>query len=813
MMHKILCLFGFLFSTFTFSLAQQSAPSSVIKHRIDKLAKLGTVLYFAAHPDDENTRLIAWLANDQHYRTAYLSLTRGDGGQNLLGTEQGINLGLIRTQELLAARSIDKGEQYFSSAYDFGFSKTHQETFSFWNSEETLKEAVFIIRKLQPDVIITRFPPDTRGGHGHHQASAIIAKQAYELAADPNSFPEQLKTVKPWQAKRLVWNTANFGGQNNTNEQQLIIQLTDYNPLLGYSYGEIAALSRSQHKSQGFGASANRGTSTEYFEHVAGEKATQSLFDGQQTNWERLKEPTTQVEEKIKLIQKEFNADNPALSIPELVKLHALISGLKPGNYTNQKLKEVEEIIVQSAGLVTESNTAHGTYVVGEPVELSNEIIVRAPQVKVRLLSIDDHLINEDLPHNETKKYSAKKTYTHWTQPFWLENPHSLGKFSIDETHFGLAENPDNPKSTFKLEIAGLPITVETPTAYKYVDPVDGEIHQPIVVTPKFSGQLENNNVLLKNGEKQSVSLRIKNQTKQPAVAKLTFEGLDGFEIALDEQGKDIALKAGEEITKTLLISGPQNSKKATIKILVNGEPLYFNKHIAYKHIPEITWFENLSIHANALDLINPVKKIAFIPGAGDLVSSSLANIGMQVDQLSENQITQQNLQQYDAVVVGVRAYNVNKQVSQWLPKLFSYVENGGTVLVQYNVNSRLETEQLGPYPFIITRDRVTQEDSPVQLLLPQDPALNYPNKITQADFEDWVQERGLYFAGNVDSHYRTPLALADQNEQTNAGSLLISNYGKGKFVYTSLSFFRQLPAGIPGAYRLFVNLLAKEEK
>src|SRR5690606_33085177 len=221
-------------------------------------------------------------------------------------------------------------------------------------------------RKIQPDVIITRFPPDARGGHGHHQASAILAKQAYELAADPNSFPEQLQTVKPWKAKRLVWNTANFGGQNNTNDQQLKIKLTDYNPLLGYSYGEIAALSRSQHKSQGFGASANRGTSTEYFEHVAGDKATKDLFDGQQTSWERLKEPTANIREKIKFIQQNYNVDNPAQSITELVKLHGLIKALKPGNYQDYKLKEIEDIILQSAGLLTESNTTQANYVVGQ---------------------------------------------------------------------------------------------------------------------------------------------------------------------------------------------------------------------------------------------------------------------------------------------------------------------------------------------------------------------------------------------------------------------------------------------------------------
>ncbi|MGH2623445.1 MAG: LmbE family protein, partial [Sphingobacterium sp.] len=493
--------------------------------------------------------------------------------------------------------------------------------------------------------------------------------------------------------------------------------------------------------------------------------------------------------------------------------LHGLIKALQPGNYQDYKLKEIEDIILQSAGLLTESNTSQANYVIGQPAQISDEIIVRNPGVKVRLIAIDQQVIKEDLPHNETRKYVTNKTYDQWTQPFWLENPHTLGKFQIDENHFGLAENPNKPGTVFQVEVAGLPIQIKTPTAYKYVDPVEGEIHQPIVVSPKFVGRLESNNVLLKNGEGQSVRLRIKNQSTQQTNAQLSFENLEGFVIAIDEQEKNISLDPGQEISKTIQISNPNNRQKGDIKILLNGEPLYFDKHIAYKHIPEITWFENLTIRVHAMDLVNPVKKIAFIPGAGDLIPSSLENIGIKVDQISEEQINPQTLQQYDAVILGVRAFNINKQIAQWQTELLSYVQNGGTVLVQYNVSSPLATDKLGPYPFVITRDRVTQEDSPVKFLLPEDPALNYPNKITPADFQDWIQERGLYFATEVDDHYRTPLALADENEQAHPGSLLISNYGKGKFVYTSISFFRQLPAGIPGAYRLFVNLLAKEEK
>ncbi|MEN9458317.1 MAG: hypothetical protein RL135_895, partial [Bacteroidota bacterium] len=274
--------------------------SAAIFQQLQKLQVLGSVLYIAAHPDDENNSLLPYLAKEKKYRTAYLSLTRGDGGQNLIGPEQGVELGLIRTQELLAARQIDGAEQYFTSAYEFGFSKTANETLQYWDRKKVLADMVWVIRKFQPDIIVNRFPPDARAGHGHHASSAVLSIEAFTAAADPNQFPEQLKQgVFVWQAKRLVWNTFNFGGANTTSENQLKIDAGVYNPFLGQSYGEVGGEARSMHKSQGEGRPRRKGPVFEYFTTIAGDTAKTSLMDGITTDWSRIPFAGKAIEQSI----------------------------------------------------------------------------------------------------------------------------------------------------------------------------------------------------------------------------------------------------------------------------------------------------------------------------------------------------------------------------------------------------------------------------------------------------------------------------------------------------------------------------------
>ncbi|WP_149913663.1 PIG-L family deacetylase [Sphingobacterium cavernae] len=817
----------FKYITFVFLLlinGQQANSQTLSKSASDigiglqKLNTLGSVLYFAAHPDDENTRLIAWLAQEQKYRTAYLSLTRGDGGQNLLGTDLGINLGLIRTQELLAARAIDKGEQFFSSAYDFGFSKTHEETFEFWDHETALREAVWIIRKFQPDVIINRFPPDRRGGHGHHQASAILAHEAFIAAADKNKFPEQLQTVSTWQAKRLLWNTANFGGQNNTSDSQLKVEIGHYNALLGESYGEIAAKSRSQHKTQGFGAASSRGTSTEYFEHVAGAKANNNLLDGVETSWKRL--PNSQAIQKlITKLNTEFQANHPQKSVNDLIQLKKALDAYKVDTknlqasnhqyWIAQKKKEVKDLIIACAGIWVDAYSTQSQQVVNQEFTFQVEAIVRNREVQVELVNINNKNVQHSFQTNNLWRASANTKLNKTSQPYWLVEPNTLGKFNIPIESVGYPTNPEHAHATFTLKINGEPISITQEIQHRYVDPVKGEVNNPLVILPELTVETSSSILLSKNQEQKIIEVTFTRHDKSTKTFEVNIPALEGWEIS--DSKWTLNFRNENSIVQTLTLKPlSERSNNATLRFQHNGKTLTHIKTLNYDHVPSITWFPSTEISCQNLQLTNKVQHVGYLAGAGDLVAESLEQIGIKVTKLSDKDLTTASLQQYDAVLVGVRYFNVVQNGSNTHKKLMDYAQNGGVVLVQYNVNSTLSTDKLGPYNFSLGRSRVTEEDSQFSFD-EKDIALNFPNKISNKDFEGWVQERGLYFAENVDSKYRTPLRLNDKEEQTHNGSLLIAKHGKGKFVYTSLSFFRQLPAGVPGAYRLFVNLLTNE--
>lgn len=795
---------------FSFAQAPVSVSSSEIRLKMERLNVLGSVLYFAAHPDDENTKLISYLAAERKVRTAYLSLTRGDGGQNLIGTEQGIELGLIRTQELLQARKIDGGEQYFSSAYDFGFSKTYDETFRFWKKDDVLKEAVYLIRKLQPDVIITRFPPDERGGHGHHQASAILAHEAFIAAADPSKFPEQLKEVPVWQAKRLLWNTASFMRMSDENQNQLKIDIGDFNPLLGKSYGEIAAFSRSQHKSQGFGSAASNGKYIESFEYVAGEKANTDLFDNVDLSWNKIK-GAENIQQQIDELIGSFDDRATQNSIPQLVKIWNLLQKLPDGYWKYRKIKEVEDITIACSGIRVESISRSQRYVATASVPFKTEIIVRNPTVNASIVSINGNKIGQMLPTNEITVFDAKTSPAKVSQPYWLEKPHSLGKFEVEQKYFGYPINPDLPQASIELNIAGITLAIKQPVTYRFVDPVRGEIHEFVEIVPPLTASVDSRALLIPKGEKRSIVVSFQKNTPLIEDATITISDLPkGWKI----DAKELKLTFDKEqtsVSKTLEITNESAAEAVNLTFSSNGTALQDIHEIAYDHIPQQTWFPSTVIKIEPISLVNPVKRVGYIMGAGDLVPEALRNLGSQVDILSANKLNLASLSQYDAVVCGIRLMNVEPRVAAILPLLYDYVNRGGVVLMQYNVNARLQVENFAPKPFTLSRARVTEEDATVSFSDPTDPILNYPNKITKEDFDGWVQERGLYFAENIDESYRTPLMMHDKNESPQNGSLLINRIGKGKFVYTGLSFFRQLPAGVPGASRLFVNLLTKE--
>ncbi|WP_079717480.1 PIG-L family deacetylase [Parapedobacter luteus] len=785
----------------------QPQHAGEIKQAINKLNTLGSVLYFAAHPDDENTRLIAWLAKEKRYRTGYLSLTRGDGGQNLIGTEQAEELGLIRTNELLAARRVDGGEQFFSKAIDFGFSKTWDETFRIWGRDQILADAVWVIRKFRPDVIITRFPPDERAGHGHHQASALLAIEAFSAAADPKRFPEQLAEVSVWQAKRLLWNTSSFFQGSPPSSSHFLTNIGEYNPYIGQSYGEIAAESRSNHKSQGFGSARQRGNSVERFEVLRGDAPEKDLFDGIETTWKRVP-GSDNIPPLIATINQGFDMEHPEKSINDLLALLKEVEKLTDGYWKTQKAAEIKDLILACGGIWFESYAPAAMFAVDEQIPVRTAFIVRRP-------GIDVTVGDTTLPFNELHEESSVFDASAITQPYWLRQPHGLGRFVVDrQEDVGRPGNSDNPTTTVALRINGQELTFERPIVYKYTHPVRGEVYEPLAIAPKITANLGQKALVFNGSEPKTLEVVFTAHTQEEVSATAALHLPGGWRAEPERFPLAFSAKAEETVAKFTIYPAPQTSLTDSLRVVLQYGDTTAQANairtIAYEHIPRITWFPPAAARLSKVETGVSATRIGYLPGAGDLIPQALREIGLQVDVLTEQDVLSGKLGQYDAVITGVRLYNVNERIRHLQPRLLEYVKNGGTLVVQYNVSNGLQPVELGPYPLQLSRNRVTDETAPVTILSPDSRILNYPNKITAADFDGWIQERGLYFAGVADKHYEQPLRMADPGETPSDGSLLVAPYGKGNFVYTSLAFFRQLPAGVPGAYRLFVNLLAK---
>lgn len=810
---------------FTSILVAQANPqgSSTILQDIKKLNTLGSVLYIAAHPDDENTRLLSYLVNEMNLETSYLSLTRGDGGQNLIGKEQGDLLGLIRTQELLEARKIDGAKQYFSRAFDFGYSKNPEETFHFWNKDSVLADVVWVIRKTKPDVIICRFPTTGEGGHGHHTASAILATEAFKAAANPLMFPNQLKYVTTWQAKRIFWNTFNFGGNNTTSEDQLKIDVGGFNALLGVSYGEMAAQSRTKHKSQGFGSASQRGEQIEYFKQLDGNIAKKDLFEGVNQSWARISN-TTNVATKIQTCIATFNPLHPEKSIAKLVSIYKDIEHINDKSddikfWKNIKLNALSKIIEKCAGLWVETTSLDYIVTPGSNINLKAQVICRnnykVDLVKIQYNDKHDSTLLLPLTPNKLFNFSTQDAIdeaTPYSTPYWLANPHQLGSFNIqDQNNIGLAENKPALSVKFTFNIDGLLLTYSHPVIYKHTDPIKGELVRALEVLPPATINATNELCLFTSNQKQKTSFVIKatkNNVKgvvkilAPKTWNITLkDSLFTLQQKGDEQRIDVEITPSANANDTLLFAS----------LLIDGK-LYDKeiRTISYDHITPQFVLSKAQVKIKRLSLNKTFNNIAYIPGAGDDVVECLKQIGFNVTILSNEQLANTDWSRYNAIVTGVRAYNINNELPFLHKKIMNYIYAGGNFIVQYNTNNRISTipQEIGPYPFEITRDRVTDELAKVNFINPNVEVLNYPNKITDTDFENWIQERGVYFAKDSLDKYQKIFSINDPNEPASKGSLIIAAYGKGNFVYTGLSFFRQLPAGVTGAYRLFTNII-----
>ncbi|WP_294276370.1 PIG-L family deacetylase [uncultured Chryseobacterium sp.] len=820
------CILGF--STVLCS-AQQVRPSksSEMYRELKTLKHLPKVLYLAAHPDDENTGLLSWLVNDQNLETGYLSLTRGDGGQNLLGTEQGAALGLIRTHELLEARKLDGAQQFFTRAIDFGFSKNTTDTFKQWDENSITADVVWVIRTFRPDVIICRFPPTAAAGHGQHAASAVVAEKAFKLAGDKTAFPDQLRYVNVWQPKRLLWNTFRFGAVNTTAENQLKVTVGQYDAQLGMGYGELAGLSRSLHKSQGAGTQSVAGIRTEYFSHVAGEPAKATLLDGVTKTW--TSKGNADIDQALDKIIAAFNFNNPDLSLPALLALRKKVMALQDPELKKDKIKSLDRIILSCAGFMGEAVTNQPEAVAGNQYNFKVNLISRADN-PVILENIQ--WLNQSENLNRKLAKDSLITIGHdiripadaaLTEPYWLAKPAvNAATFSVpNDTLIGLPEAESPLNVMLDLKIGGEKFQVKLPLSFKKLDPVRGDMVEALRVVPALELKFTQPLYLVKDNEDLHLSVTLNvNSDQKFSNGKLNLmyngERLGGADIS-SIQGKEITVDC--IIPKAKLTSIRSNRLQLDADYVAGG--ITYNKKqvlIQYPHLPSLQYFAPATVAVMKGDIRSTVKKVGYIQGAGDFIPEFLRIAGIQVDVLKDEDFygnadaSGDRLSQYDAIVLGIRANNTEKKLGRWMPFLWAYAKAGGNLVMQYNTNQDKTVDQLGMYPFNIANKRVTEEHAAVTFLNPTHKLLNFPNKITPDDFKGWVQERGAYFPDQWDAAYEPLFEMHDTGEEPLQGSTLYAKYGKGNFIYTPLAFFRQLPAGNTGAARLFMNFLSAQK-
>lgn len=794
--------------------------ASAIRLKLKKLNTLGTVLYVAAHPDDENTLSIGWFANERLMTTGYLSMTRGDGGQNLIGGELRDKLGLIRTRELIAARGVDGGRQFFTRANDFGFSKNPGETLRIWDKQVILSDVLKVFRTFHPDVIITRFPPDARAGHGHHTSSALLALEAFDLASNAAAFPEQARETGTWQPRRLYLNVSRFFDPN-INEKTpgiLTIDMGGYNPLLGRSYNELSAESRTMHKSQGFGSAARRGYLPEFFQFQKGDSVRQDLFEGINTTWSRVK-GGERIQPLVNKAIEQFRDEAPWSIVPALLEIRKAIRGLESGIWKDRKLAETEELIRDCMGLYVEITTDRYHQVSGEPAILNIQVVNRSglnvglSGLSIPTVSMDSVMntaIGRNLPYNLTLRKKLNSGLPN-SDPYWLREPHPQGYFMVSDP--GLITKPENPpamKGTFRFALEGEEFRVEAPVLFKSTDPVKGELYRPVEITPPVTIAIEHPVVMFPDQSSREVAIRVTAVSGPVKSGSLSAVAPDGWQVTPVSIPFDLE-KQGSVKSFQFRVTPPSAAAAGELKFSAMAGDVVCTtsiEEIKYDHIPVQTLQPPAMVKLVRTPVAIAGTRIGYVPGAGDEIPDALRAIGYEVTALKEP-LPASSLIGFDAIVLGVRALNANPLIRSFMPALLQYAENGGTLVIQYNTNFDLAADRFAPFELKLSRFRVTEEDAPVRILDAGHPVLNIPNKITADDFSGWVQERGLYFPGTWASQFKPVISMNDTEEPAGDGSILVAPVGKGYYIYTSLSFFRQLPEGVPGAYRLFANLVS----
>ena len=823
-----LVFFAFIFQIVE---AQQSAKTDAIAiyNQIKKLNFLGSVLYIAAHPDDENTRLISYLSNQINARTGYLSLTRGDGGQNLIGPELREQLGLIRTQELIEARKIDGGEQFFSRANDFGFSKNPVETLQIWDKNQVLSDVIWTIRKFQPDVIINRFDHRSPGTtHGHHTSSAMLSFEAFDKVNDATVFPNQLQYVSTWQPKRLFFNTSwwfygskeKFEAADKTN--LINMKIGTYYPSLGKSNQEIAALSRSRHQSQGFGSTGTRGEEDEYLEFLKGDipKDKTNLFEGIDTTWNRVKNGKS-IGDILANVEKNFDFKNPSTSIPELVKAYNLIDQLADKHWRTIKSEEIKKIIAACAGLYLEAVSDRQEVTRGSTLKIKLEAINRS-NIPMKLNGIgavpvyshkEDQKATDlqfNIPYSQNITLDIPYDFD-FTNPYWLNQKGSIGMYQVDnQENIGIPDVIRQVKVGFWIAINGVEIPFERNVVYKYNDDVKGEVYQPLDIVPVATSSFTEKVYIFNNDRSKLVTVKVK-AGKDAVNGNVKLNVPQNWEVSPTEIPFNLD-KKNQEMLAVFNVSPSKEAGEISINSIVAVDGQVYDQEkidINYTHIYKQMVLKPAEAKGIRLKIKTKDEKIAYIMGAGDEVPKSLTQMGYEVSILKPEEITTEKLQDFDVVMTGIRAYNVVNALAYKQSILLDFVKNGKTMIVQYNTLDDLVTKDMSPFPLKISRDRVTEENAEVRFLAPNHPVLNYPNKITEEDFKGWKQEQGLYYPSEWDANFTPILSANDKGEKPKDGALLVAKYGKGNYIYTGISFFRELPEGVSGAFRLLANIIA----
>ena len=795
----------------------EAMDAAEIRLALKKLNTVGGVLYVAAHPDDENPAFLAWGAKGKLVRTAYLAITRGDGGQNLVGPESAELLGLLRTQELLAARRIDGAQQFFTRAIDFGYSKSPEETLSIWNREKVLSDVVRVIRTFRPDVVVNRFPTTGEGGHGHHTASAILSQEAFEAAGDPNRFPEQIvEGLRPWKPRRLFFNAFRFRpDQPRTAPPGSFAEdLGGFNALLGQSFTEIAAQARTMHKSQGFGSAERRGSFLNDFVLLKGDRPERGLLDGIDLTWKRVPGGDG-VALLLAEAERTFREDDPAASLPILLKAWGALGTLPEDPEVDTKRADLLEVIRSCAGIWVEAIAAEPTATPGSTVKVATMILNRSSS-PMRLEAVDvtaapgapggDLRFNEPLRAEVTMSLPPDQPLSN---PYWLAEPPGKGLYTV--TNPALVGKPEAPPpfvARFRVSAVGQTLTFTTPVVTRRTDPVRGEVYAPFDVVPPVTATFDERVYAFAGSSQKKVSVALRSFAPARGTLRLGADGgwtLSPAEIPFSFDARD------EERTLSVTITPPARPAAAILRAVAVVGRTEWSRSLArvdYPHILRQTLLPPAEAKLLRLDITTVPREIGYVMGPGDTVPDALRQIGYRVTLLPDDELESGDLSRFGAIVAGIRAFNTRPRLKALHAKLLSYVASGGVFLVQYDTTADLVTPEIGPYPFKLSHDRVTVEEAPVTFTDTASPLLNVPNRIFPADFVGWVQERGLYFAGTWDPRYATPLSMSDPGETPKTGSLLYARYGKGAFVYTGLAFFRQLPAGVSGAYRLFVNLI-----